>query len=193
MSLYSSPTKEEYRQWLYEEIWSFGAEREQRRYIIIDFFESLTNFMKKNGYVMDSRWKWKQLAFWMFRLHVQEKVRLQFNKPVYLPEIIHRNTEEDYDYYETYMTSEIIDNFLEPWEELADMNVDTRVGYRLRYGLAEFLYIFVNLENSKSGRLVARRCEDSGSDSEYDSGNKNSDSYLQDARDGYHGGRGYKV
>jgi hypothetical protein len=193
MSSYSLPSKEEYRQWLYKEIWSLDVEPEQRRCVIIEFFESLTKLMKKNGYVMDKRWKWKEVAFWMFRLHIQERVRLQFNKPVYLPEIIHRNTEEDYEYYETYMTSEIIDNFLEPWKRIDDMDVDTRVGYRLRYGLSEFLYTFVNLENSKSGQIVAKRWEDSGSDSDYDNGNRNYDSYLQDARDGYHGGRGFKV
>lgn len=182
-----------FERWLEQPVW-VAEHLEKRSVVFRDFYLSLTRFMKKNGYIMDSRWsntKMNYLMNWMYRIWLEEYVRSNFNKEVYVPEPKHRDTEEDYDYFNCIIDSEKISEFMNEWSSVEDFDSSSRLGYRIQYELQEFLYSFIDLERSKHGHMVARIWEDSGSDS--DDNWKSRDVYLRDASDGFHGGRGSKV
>ena len=84
---------------------------------------------------------------------------------------------------------EKITEFMDAWANMEDGDPQTRVGQRIRNEIQDFLYIFLDLESSKQGKVIARFWEDSDSDSE----DGRRDPYLHDASQGYHGGWGSKV
>lgn len=183
-----------FERWLKQPIW-VADNKEKRISVLRDFHNSLTKFMKKNGYIMDSRWnsnKTNYLMNWMYRIWLEENVRSNFNKQVYVPPPMHRDTEEDYDYFNCKIDIDMIEGFMKEWSFAEDFDSESsRLAYRMQYELQDFLYSFIDLERSKHGRTIARIWEDSGSDSD-DNWNPR-DVYLRDASDGFHGGRGSKV
>lgn len=183
-----------FERWLKQPVW-VADNKEKRISVLRDFHNSLTKFMKKNGYIMDSRWnsnKTNYLMNWMYRIWLEENVRSNFNKQVYVPPPMHRDTEEDYDYFNCKIDIDMIEGFMKEWSFAEDFDSDSsRLAYRMQYELQDFLYSFIDLERSKHGRTIARIWEDSGSDSD-DNWNPR-DVYLRDASDGFHGGRGSKV
>jgi hypothetical protein len=187
-----------FERWLKQPVW-VADHKEKRSVVIRDFHKSLTYFMKKNGYIMDSRWnnpKVNYLTNWMYRIWLEEHVRFNRNKEVYVPPPIHRNTEEDYDYFSCNIDVNMIGDFMKEWSFAEDFDSDSsRLAYRMEYELQDFLYNFVDLELSKHGRTIARIWDDSGSDSDdnWNWNSKHHDIYLRDASDGFHGGRGSKV
>ena len=183
-----------FERWLKQPVW-VADNKEKRISVLRDFHNPLTKFMKKNGYIMDSRWnsnKTNYLMNWMYRIWLEENVRSNFNKQVYVPPPMHRDTEEDYDYFNCKIDIDMIEGFMKEWSFAEDFDSDSsRLAYRMQYELQDFLYSFIDLERSKHGRTIARIWEDSGSDSD-DNWNPR-DVYLRDASDGFHGGRGSKV
>lgn len=187
---YYRADESDFKLWLDQPVWVADS-KERRGTVMRDFHTSLTAMMKKNGYIMDGRWDSlvNPLTNWIYRLSLEEYARYNHNKDVYVPGPNHRNTQEDYDYFNHVVDNEMIRQFMQEWSFAEDFDSSSsRVAYRMEYELQDFLYNFLNLELSKHGRVIARFWEDSGSDS--DDGR---DIYLRDASDGFHGGRGSKV
>lgn len=178
--------------WRSQPVW-YSDTKCERREMICEFSDSIRRWMKSLGYTMEERLQ-KELSLWMYRLYVQEIARKRHGDSVYIPEPIHRNTDDDYDRYNMIVDTESVMNFMDSWAHVEDMDVDSIIGKRIRYELHEFLYSVIDLELSKQGRIVAdiwyTSC--SNSDSEYENDNK-ADVYIQEAKKGLHGGRGSKV
>ena len=125
-------------------VWIGGAECTRKEFVA-EFAQSIRNFMNENGYKMEDRLE-KELALWMYRLHIQE-VRKNHGAPVHLPEIHHRDTQEDYDQYCLSLGEQEVKKFIDMWSDSGadDLLADTHVGNRIRYGLEEFLYRVINI------------------------------------------------
>ena len=70
--------------------------------------------------------------------------------------------------------------------------MSTPSGTRVFCEIGTFLYTFLDLDSSKLGRKIERileKANETDSDTEYDK----VDTYIQDANEGWHGGRGQKV
>ncbi len=181
--------------WMSQPVW-LGPVECIRKDFITEFAQSIRQFMGSRGYKMEDRLE-KELALWMYRIHIQETCRKNHGAPVELPEIYHRDTQEDYDQYCQTIGEQDLEKLMSMWSgnETSDLLEDTHVGNRIRYGLEEFLYKVINIEASKQGRFIASLWDASGSTSEteaYDTSVKK-DVYLEDATKGFHGGRGSKV
>ena len=179
----------DFQAWLSQTVWA-DCERIQRRSALPVLADSITTFMKNMGYNMDSRWKSDKglcLARWIYRLQVQEDMRLDYRGDIYMPEIIHRNTMEDFDHFHHIVSCDVVRDFMSQWESLEDTSPNSRSGERIWNELQDFLYRYVELESSKQGKVIARFWEDSNSDSDSDTNEKKRDIYLRDATKGYHG------
>ena len=179
--------------WLNQYVW-VGNETIKRRDYIPDFAEALTAFAAKKGYTMDVRWKKGHLvvAKWLHSIHRQEYCYNSQGNLVY-PEVGHRSwQEDDYQFYHV-LSREDVQQFMETWD-CEDMCLDTRVGNRVLNEIHSLLWTYVDLDTSKQGQVVLERLEDSDSDSDgWEWRKPRVDQYLQDANDGYHGGRWAKV
>lgn len=190
---YYRADESDFKLWLDQPVWIADV-KERRGTVLREFHKSLTMLLKKKGYTMDARWhssKTNPLTNWIYRLHVEEYARRNYNREVYVPEPHHRNTQEDYDHFYHIVENDVIHEFMKEWSLAEDFDSSScRVAYRMEYELNDFLYVFLDLELSKHGNVIARFWEDSGSDTD-EGGNR--DVYLRDASDGFHGGRGSKV
>lgn len=190
---YYRADESDFKLWQQQLVW-VGDNKDGRKYALFAFYESLTAMLKKNGYVMDHRWNSNQknpLINWIYRIAIEEEARRNHNADVYVPDIIHRNTEEDYHYFFHIIDSELIESFMDEWSDVEDLSSMSLVGYRIRYELQDFLYRFIDLERSKHGKVIAKFWEDS--DSDIDEKWNSRDLYLRDVSEGFHGGRGSKV
>lgn len=180
--------------WLQQPIWISNTVRDRRRDILLEFNDCVTQLLKNKGYVMDERWNSTTsfpLLSWIYRIAVEETARYNYNNPVSIPPIIHRNTQEDYDYFYHIIDDDTIEKLMDEWSDVEDLNIDSRIGARVRTEIQEFLYTFVDLESSKQGKVIARFWENDGSDSDHELSSR--DNYLKDAVEGFHGGKGSKV
>jgi hypothetical protein len=123
----------------------------------------------------------------MYDIHVQEYARMNVNGHVKIPDIVHRNTNEDRDEFYHMISCERLEAFMEGIQEMEDFDMDSRPGQRIFHGLQDFLYRFVDLESSKQGRLIAEMWDDYASDSDHEFGDRKRDVYLLDTKKGYHG------
>ena len=185
-------SKEDYLVWMSQPV-SLSGGSCRRKDFVAEFAQSIRQFMNSHGYKMEDRLE-KELAIWMYRLHVQE-ARKKHGAPVQLPEINHRDTKEDYDQFCQSVGEQEVKKFIDMWSAKGtdDLLEDTHVGNRIRYGLEEFLYRVINVEISKQGRFIANLWDASGSTSETEVYETKKDVYLEDATKGFHGGRGSKV
>lgn len=193
MSYYRAE-ESDFKLWLDQLVWVDDI-KEKRGVVLREFYNSITVMLKKMGYSLDGRWhmsKVNPLTNWMYRISVEEYARCNYNKEVFVPEPKHRNTIEDYDYFNHIVDIETMQTFMDEWSNAEDLNISSRLGYRVRYELQDFLYSFLDLERSKHGHVIARFWDDSGSDSD-DNKRPSRDVYLRDASDGFHGERGSKV
>lgn len=189
----------DFQVWLDTPIWVSDCEKGTRRDYIPLLADELTLWMKTIGYTMDYRWGkgHRVLAKWLYAIHVLEIARLDYNAPLAYPEIIHRNWPEDKDEFHLYLDFDSISDFLEPWRTVEDFDYDVRWGRRVYEELETLLWHYVDLDASRIGIKLAEKLLESDSDS--DSGGsrrgrkKVDDVYLQEAREGLHGGRGSKV
>jgi hypothetical protein len=193
MSLHYTASKQDYMVWMSQPVWLCRVQC-QRKDFIAQFAQSIRQFMAPYGYKMEDRLE-KELALWMYRIHVQETCRKKHGAPVQLPEIQHRDTQEDYDQFCLTLGQQEVEKLMNTWSanDTDDLLADTHVGNRIRYGLEEFLYTVIHVEASKQGRFIASLWDASGSTSESEMYEPKKDVYLEDATKGYHGGRGSKV
>jgi len=193
---YYKATMKDFRIWLSQPIWISGNTKAFRGNVLKEFADDITGWMLHNGYTMDGRWNcgasgYKELTLWIYRIYVQEEARNEHRADVYIPDIIHRDTEEDSDQFRHVIDYDRVESFLGFWSGIEDVDPDTRVGTRIHTELQDFLYRFIDLDSSKQGKLIARSWDDSDGDS--DNGWRKGDAYINDANEGYHGGKGSKV
>ena len=173
--------------WLNQQVWVRDNEKVTRREYIPEFVKDLVAFMKKQGYTMCPEWNMGEMviAQWMYEIHVQEFVN--YNSVVNYPGPFHRDWQEDYDEYIHIMNYDIISKFLKKWRLYEDFDPESRVGQRM-YEIVSILYGYIDMNASKNGRRIANLLEETDSEEE-----RREDNYIVDAKEGYHGGQGYKV
>jgi hypothetical protein len=189
---YYEASKQDYAVWRSQLVWRNGIEQYERREFINEFAESIRIWMGKLGYKMEDRLN-KELSFWLYRIYIQEIARKNHGAGVYIPEPLHRNTQEDYEHYNNIITIHDVDVFMCEWSNAEDMDDKSIIGKRVLYELQDFLYNVIDIESSKQGRLIAKLWEDSDSNSESEYEYAKTDVYIEEAKKGLHGGRGAKV
>jgi len=177
----------DFERWLSQSVWINGNQKDSRRNYIPGVTKYITNWMKANGYTMNGYWSSKAVAKWIYSMHAA----YVYKKYVRYPEPRHRNWEEDYDQYYFVIDNENIEKCLEPLSQIEDFDSQLPLGELIRANLQQFLYIYLDLESSKQGILIAKLYDDS--DSDYDKEHKDVDIYVIEALSGIHGGRGSKV
>jgi hypothetical protein len=184
-------SKQDFMVWISQLVWLRGWQIERKEFIGI-FASCLRTFMTQRGYKMEDRFE-KEFSMWLYRLHVQE-VRKNHGAPVHLPDVLHRDTDDDYERYQLIVDEDDLRKYIDPISDTDDLIADTHVANRIRYGLSEFLYRVIDIESSKQGRFIASLWDTSGSASESEGYEvRKKDDYLEDANKGFHGGRGAKV
>jgi len=167
-----------FRLWLEQTaVLAYDEEADRRSYLPI-FAENLTELLRKFGYVLDHRWNTGSLAVarWIYKIHCDNTKRC--------PRIIHRNYSEDRDQFNDTITEELLEQFISPWTHIPDFNYDTKNGKILLDELQNFIWAYIDLDESPQGRMVAHWLE--GSDTESDDGTVKVDTYLQDLAAGWH-------
>jgi len=172
-----------YQSWL-DQILPVSYEENLSRSLYIPLFtEQLRSYMKAHGYVMDPRWSSATVAHWMYSLHCSYDIC----KVHPYPDVLHRSWPEDKDQFRDTINEESLAGLVQTWSHIADFDRDTAVGRAVWDELQNFLWIYIDLEASPQGMMVADWLE--GSDTESDGGKK-VDIYLQDVAAGYHGSMG---
>ena len=181
----------DFQVWLDQEVWIEGDTKIPRRECIPAFADDLTEFMRINGYTMDLRWSNGHyiVAKWMYMIHVQEFVTKKYDGKIYYGEVGHRNWQEDFLEYDYIMRFDTISNFMERWRLYEDFDPETRIGQRILHELQKLLYPFIDMDNSRNGRIF----DDDSDNEQEDTHRQKDDIYLMDAREGFHGGHGSKV
>jgi hypothetical protein len=147
-----------------------------RRTYIPVFAQQLSLLLKGRGYVMDSRWGGAAVARWIYRIHCANAYRY--------PALLHRNMPEDKDQYLDTITDELLDEFLAEWKHIPDFNGETRLGRIVRDELQQFLWAYIDIDESAQGMIVISWLD--GSDTESDGGSGKVDVYIQDVDAGWH-------
>lgn len=169
-----------YESWLDQILPVSYEENLSRRYYISAFTDELRSFMKWHGYVLDARWTSGTVAHWMYTLDCSYDI---LNVHPY-PEILHRSWPEDKEEFRDTINDTHVDEFFQRWSHIADFDKDTFLGRAVRDEMQNFLWVYIDLEQSPRGISVSNWLE--GSDDESDGGKK-VDIYLQDVAAGYHG------
>lgn len=195
----------EYRQtakdfdiWLRQSIWASNLHKDTRLHVLHDFTEDLTSWMKRLGYVMNEDWGLQAVCQWVYAIAVLKNASFQTRRNLRYPIPSHRNTDEDYEYFNFMMPVEEIELFQKMWISAEGFEPDTGMGSRLWLELPNFLYCYLDLETSKNGKYIRSQLDSSDSESDgpsrrVKSFKKSSDTYLQDMRAGFHGGDWSKV
>lgn len=181
-----------------------ATEKATRRSYIPEFAEDITSFMKAKGYQMDSRWRRGHMAVarWLYAIHVDAASASASSasscKGIFYPPILHRDWIEDNDQFYHSIELHNIQELLYRWRLNEDLDTESVVGQRTLYEFHQILWTYIDLESSKQGILVATRLEDSDSESEGQviqrgQAKRRTDTYIQDAAEGYHGGGWAKV
>ena len=182
------PSKRDFYLWLNSSS-LIGGQKIYRKDWISWFHGAITRWMSSLGYKMNESWKQTPilLARWLYCIQVIEIARQDYMGKMYYDDPNHRDTFEDrerYDFIVNYMEIEkFLDNF-ETNEELCERG---KSGMRVRVEFADFLYIHLDIENSKQGHYVNRIIDANLSDNEDDEmGGRNIDSYVVDSAEGWH-------
>jgi hypothetical protein len=190
-------SEQDFQVWLDEMVWVCDNEKGTRREYIPHLADAITDWMRSIGYTMDSRWGkgHRIVAKWLYTIQVLEIARRDYGAPLAYPEIIHRDWAEDYDMFTLNIEYDTIEQFLGTWNTVEDLDPEMRWGQRAHDELQTLLWHYIDLDASKVGIKLAEKLITSDSDSDSGGGRarKSDDVYLQEAREGMHGGRGYKV
>lgn len=181
----------DFQLWLDQRVWVEDNKKLRRREYIPLFAEELTAYVRSLGFTMSYEWRKGHMcvARWMYIL-------MRNKDPVY-PAPFHRNWSEDLYEFHHIFTHEATANFFEGWKLYADFDQETHVGQRYLHELQHLVYPYIDMDASKAGMRVAIALEDLESDADsWKSGYRRTDRrdvYLEEAQDGYHGGKGFKV
>lgn len=200
MAAYYKSNSADYRAWLNSEAWVTGNQKATRREIMCWFADDLQKWVEMLGYKMSKNWvnnREKIVSQWVYGMSVFEVARKDYGHPLSYPEVEHRDWQEDLDYFHITFNCDEVDEFMNRWTEAEDFNDETRLGQRVKGELQKFVYCFLDLENCRNGKRVAKFLEtsdnESDSEREHQTKKNNNDNYLEDAKEGFHGGRGQKV
>jgi hypothetical protein len=91
---------------------------------------------------------------------------------------------EDKDQYLDSITDELLEEFLSQWKHIPDFDVDTRLGRIVHDELQQFLWSYIDMDESPQGMNVISWLD--GSDTESDGGSGKVDTYIQDVDAGWH-------
>lgn len=200
-------SESDFQLWLDQEVWVSDCTTETRREWIPCFAEALTEWMEKNGYKMASEWKkgHRVVAYWLYVTHCVSLSTPEDNDrrllKYYKYYNTHRNWPHDKDYFQSTVTINEIEDFLEVWKTVDMLDTSVPLGQMILLEFQDFLYTWIDPDRSKRGEMVARWFGESSSESDDASptlrslGRKKQDTdiYLLEARQGLHGGRGSKV
>jgi hypothetical protein len=182
----------DYKLWLDQWVWVTDNRKMQRRDYIPVFKKEIESWMRSRGYEMDGYWKNKDVVGrWLYCIHVVEIIKKERIGGIEYAEPNHRDWPEDRDTYEVYIQQDDIEEFLDTWRTNEDISIENRVGQRVREEIQRFLYIFLDLDTSKHGRMITRIMIDTDDDDDDERGDR--DMYLVDAQEGWHGGGWQKV
>ena len=180
-------TNRDFVSWLHQWVWVSGDEKARRKDWIPWFADSLTVWMEKKGYKMDGIWKKGHMAVarWLYAIQVQEVANKQYFGSLRYPEVKHRAWPEDRDYFECEVSVPSIETFLEGWQLVEDLDVNTPSGLRVRAELQQLLWTYLALESCRQGNRVARIVDAMGETSD-------DNSSVEDANmDGLFGSRSW--
>jgi hypothetical protein len=180
----------DFQLWLNQPVWVNGVERVLRREYIPVFAKAVGGLLKSRGYVMAWNNGALVIARWMYTIQRDEIARGDYNSDVAYPEPLHRDWEEDSLEFQYVMDYDTISRFMDTWKLYEDFDQDRRVGQRMLHELQYILYPYLDLDNSRRGRIVAEAVDDTDSDSDsWKSGRRRArgtDAYLLDASEGFH-------
>lgn len=193
----------DFQLWLNQHVWLSDDTKVLRREYIPVFAEYLTAVMKRLGFTMCPEWGkgHKVVARWMYIIMRDERAALKYDRQVIYPEPFHRDWPEDLDEFQMLFTHEEASKIFEQWKLCEDFDLETRVGQRYLHELQHLLYPYIDMDISQAGIRVAIALEESESDADsWKSGRRgrggrmrSKDVYLEEAQEGYHGGKGFKV
>lgn len=182
------PSKKDFYGWL-NTLSLIGGQKVYRKEWISSFHTSITRWMSSLGYKMNESWKQSPVALakWLYCIQVIEVGRRDYMGSIYYEEPNHRDTLEDRDRYEFIVDYMAVEEFLENYDKNEELCQRGKAGMRVYTELADFLYRYIDLENSKQGHYISRILEANMSDSEEDdSSNRITDAYLADSVEGWH-------
>ncbi len=193
------PGSIDFEKWIRESVWLNGNTKMSRRECLDIFAEDCRKWIQHYGYKLSHSWGLKAVANWMYSMSVVYKA-CSFPTPlrVRYPTPDHRDWQEDFEYFHATVDTIEIGKFLDRWKYADDFHPDTRLGQHIQTELAHILYTYLNLEDSENGRKIAAFVETSSSESEGEHYKRKStrdqtDAYLQDTKEGFHGGGWSKV
>jgi hypothetical protein len=188
----------DFQLWLDQPVWVQDNLKLLRREYIPVFAEDITTYLRNLGFTMSGEWGkgHKVVARWMYIIMRDERANLIYDKQVIYPTPFHRDWPEDLDEFQHLFTHEDAVKIFDGWKMCEDFDQDTRVGQRYLHELQQLIYPYLDMDVSKAGMRVAIALEETESDSDsWRSGHRRErrDVYLEEAQEGYHGGKGFKV
>ena len=192
----------DFKGWLDSEIWLNDCEKGLRREYIPALTHAVREWMDTIGYKMSAQWTPTVVAKWLYAISVVEVAR-QSGASLSYPEPCHRDWQEDHDMYSCEVDFYSVSEFLESFKTIEDLDYDTSpIGRRVYEELQRLIYCYIDMDNSRRGKQLAAKILDTDSDSDSSGSRRRRqasrrtaevDVYLQEAKEGYHGGRGAKV
>lgn len=196
-------SRKDFQLWLDQEVWVSGCTKALRRDWIPAFVEELTRRMNRLGYRMNANWRQGELVFakWLYLVHCSSRTQPWETdnrlRNYYANMKEHRDWPEDRDRFSAIVTLDTLEQLLDVYREIEDLSQELPLGQLMLSELPYFLYTWVDLDRSKQGDIVARMFGDTTSDSDdekwHPASKKADDIYLEEAKQGFHGGRGSKV
>ncbi len=197
------PSSTDFDKWIQEKVWINGNTKMSRREWLEILVEDTEQWIQNHGYKMNYMWNLKAVATWLYAVQVIAKASSFPNSlRVRYPDPEHRDWEEDYDYFHMFVTYSEISQFLSFWKYSDDLDPTTRWGQRAIHEFGQLLYTFLDLDISENGKKIAKFMESSSSDSDSEIKPKKhgriekpetTDTYLQEMKEGSHGGSWSKV
>jgi hypothetical protein len=188
MTTYYRLSSSDFDVWMNQRIWIRNDAKEVRKHYIYEMAHQLTAWMKSYGYTMDSRWHNGRtvLANWLYRICVRTKVgaQKQLNSSNIIGEIYHSNQTEDMVRFNMTIGAQGIEEFLEDWKMVEDLDPECPMGQAVQSELEMLLWSYLDFDCDEESGDEATEVTQRGA---------KVDEYLQDAAEGFHGGKGSKV
>ena len=188
MTTYYRLSSRDFDVWMNQLIWVRDDAKEERKHYIYQLARQLTAWMKSYGYMMDSRWHDGRtvVANWLYRICVRTKFGAQkhLEPSAIVGEICHRNQTEDMVRFNMTIGAQGIEEFLESWKMVEDLDPECPMGQAVQSELEMLLWSYLDFDSEEESADEATEVIQRGA---------KVDEYLQDAAEGFHGGKGSKV
>lgn len=180
-------TQKDFVRWLNQWVWVSGDQKAVRKDWIPFFADQLTMWMEQKGYKMDGIWKKGHMAVakWLYAIQVQVIANKEQYGALMYPEVKHRAWPEDRDLFDCEVSGPELEKFLDHWQLVEDLDVNTPSGLRVRCELQQLLWTYLALESCRQGNRVARIVDAMGETSDDNS------SVEEQKTDGWFGSRSW--